>query len=303
MEYNLVENSVIEDNYNQLLICIQEKDGFKRKLNLYFKVYNDGIGLRYEIPKQKNIDSLLITQVLTEFIFVKNHSGWYIPANFESYETRCKKASLSDIESANTPISLKTEAGNFISIHEANLTNYAGMTLKKSKGDSFSFKSDLVPWPDGVKVKTKTPMVSLWCTIQITDNAQDLVESNLILNLNEPNKIENVSWAEPMKYIRFWWGIHLGTQTWTLGERHGATTEETKKYIDFANKQNIKGVLVEGWHTGWENWGKKDAFDFVTPYEDFNLKEVTNYAAEKNSPFIGYVEAAQSFENKLESNF
>ncbi|AUC83817.1 alpha-glucosidase [Polaribacter sp. ALD11] len=300
------EKSVIEDNYNQLLICLQEKDGFKRKLNLYFKIYNDGIGFRYEIPKQKNIDSLLITQELTEFNFVKNHSGWYIPANFESYETLYKNASLNEIESANTPITLETEAGNFISIHEANLTNYAGMTLKKNEAASFSFKSDLVPWPNGVKVKAKTPMVSPWRTIQITDNAKDLVESNLILNLNEPNKIENVSWIEPMKYIGIWWGMHLGTQTWTLGERHGATTEETKKYIDFADKHKIKGVLVEGWNTGWENWGKKDAFDFVTPYDDFNLKEVTNYATEKNISFIGHVEtggAAQSFENKLDPIF
>lgn len=300
------ENSLIEDHYNQLSIFLQEKEGLKRELNLYFKVYNDGVGFRYEIPKQKNIDSLLITQELTEFNFVKNHMGWYIPANFESYETLYKKDSLNDIETANTPITLETEAGNFISIHEANLTNYAGMTLKKNEEVPFSFKSNLVPWPDSIKVKGKAPMVSPWRSIQIAGNVQDLVESNLILNLNEPNKIENLSWIEPMKYIGIWWGMHLGTQTWTLGERHGATTEETKKYIDFANKHNISGVLVEGWNTGWENWGKKDAFDFITPYSDFNLKEVTRYAAGKNIAFIGHVEtggAAQSFENNFEKIF
>lgn len=128
----------------------------------------------------------------------------------------------------------------------------------------------------------------------------------VLLNLNEPNKIENLSWVAPTKYIGIWWGMHLGTQTWTLGERHGATTEETKKYIDFVTTHNISGVLVEGWNTGWENWGKKDAFDFITSYSDFKLKEVTRYATEKNITFIGHVEtggAAQSFENNFEKIF
>ena len=300
------KNAVVKDNFNQLSINLQEKDGLKRKFNLFFKVYNDGVGFRYGVPVQKNIDSLLITKELTEFNLAKNHNGWYIPANFESYETLFKKAPLKSIQSANTPITFETKDGDFISIHEANLTNYAGLTLKKSKNDDFSFQSDLVPWPDGIKVKAKAPMVSPWRTIQITDNPEALVESNLILNLNEPNKLEDTSWIGPMKYVGIWWGMHLGTQTWTLGERHGATTEETKKYIDFASKHNIKGVLVEGWNTGWENWGKKDAFDFVTPYSDFNLEEIASYAAEKNIEFMGHVEtggAAQSFQNKFDAIF
>ena len=300
------ENNNIVDHYNQLIVSLQEKENTKRKFDIVFKVYNDGVGFRYEIPEQKSIDSINITNELTEFNLVENHTGWYIPANFESYEALYKNESLSEIQSANTPITFESKNGVFMSIHEANLTNYAGMTLEKSKNDDFSFHSNLVPWPDGVKVKTKAPMKSPWRTIQISDSAEKLVESNLILNLNEPNKIEDTTWIEPMKYIGVWWGMHLGTHTWTLGEKHGANTKDTKKYIDFAAKHNISGVLVEGWNTGWENWGKKDAFDFVTPYEDFNLKEVTAYAASKNINFIGHVEtggAAQSFENNFDKIF
>ena len=300
------ENRVIRNNYNQLDIQLQEKEGLKRKMNLYFKVYNDGIGFRYEIPNQKNIDSILITQELTEFNFSKNYKGWYTPANFDSYEMLFQNAPLNKIENANTPITFEGDNQVFVSIHEANLTDYADMTLLKNKNKNFSFQSNLVPWPDGVKVKRKTPMVSPWRTIQIADRAEGLVESNLILNLNEPNKIEDTSWIQPMKYIGIWWGMHLGTQTWTLGKRHGATTAETKKYIDFASKHNISGVLVEGWNTGWENWGKKDAFDFVTPYSDFNLKEIADYAKAKNINFIGHVEtggAAKSFEENFDNIF
>ncbi len=300
------ENENIVDNFNQLAISLQEKEGLKRQLELVFKVYDDGVGFQYIIPKQKNIDSIHITNELTEFNLIKNHSTWFIPANFESYETLYKNAPLKEVNSANTPITFETSNGNYISIHEANLTNYAGMTLKKSEQDPFSFRANLVPWPNGVKVKAKTPMKTPWRTIQITDKAKKLAASNLILNLNEPNKLKNTSWIKPMKYIGVWWGMHLGTHTWTLGDRHGANTKDTKKYIDFAATHNISGVLVEGWNTGWENWGKRDAFDFVTPYSDFNLEEIAKYATLKNIDFIGHVEtggAAKSFENNFDKIF
>lgn len=300
------ENKIISDNYNQLAVSLQEKVEPFRKMNIVFKVYDDGVGFRYEIPTQKNMDSIFISEELTEFNFSKNYEGWYTPANYDSYEMLFQNKPLNEIKNANTPITFESNNEVYISIHEANLTDYSDMTLLKNKNKAFSFKSNLVPWPDGVKVKAKTPMVSPWRTIQIADEATDLVESNLILNLNEPNKIEDTSWIQPMKYIGIWWGMHLGTKTWTLGERHGANTVDTKKYIDFASKHNISGVLVEGWNTGWENWGKKDAFDFVTPYEDFNLKEITDYAKMKNINFIGHVEtggAAQSFEDNFDKIF
>lgn len=300
------ENRLIENNYNQLTVFLQEKAGNHRKLNLYFKVYNDGVGFRYEIPTQEHISAIEITNELTEFNFTEDYTTWYNRANFDSYEMEYKSSPITEVKSANTPVTFVAENGTVISIHEANLTNYAGMTLKKSENDALSFKSELVPWPDGVKVKTKTPMLSPWRTIQIVDKAVDLVASNLILNLNDPNQIKDTSWIEPMKYIGVWWGMHIGTHTWTLGDRHGATTEETKKFIDFAAENNIGGVLVEGWNTGWEDWGKKDAFDFITPYSDFDLKGITAYAASKNVDFIGHVEtggAATSFENNFENIF
>ena len=300
------ENKVITDNYNQIEVFLQEKVEPFRKMNVVFKVYNDGVGFRYEIPEQSNLDTILIFEELTEFNFTKNFDGWFTPANFDSYEQLFQNAPLNSIETANTPITFESENQVYVSIHEANLTNYADMTLLKNSDKEFSFKSNLVPWPDGIKVKTSAPMVSPWRTIQIADRASDLVASNLILNLNEPNKIEETSWIQPMKYIGIWWGMHLGTHTWTLGERHGATTTATKKYIDFATNHNISGVLVEGWNTGWENWGEKEAFDFVTPYQDFNLKEITDYASLKNIQFIGHVETggdAAYFEENLDKVF
>jgi len=299
-------NKLVANNYNLLTVFLEEKEGSQRKMNLHFKVYNDGVGFRYEIPTQAHISTIEITNELTAFNFTADHSTWYNRANFDSYEMAYKNGPISSVKSANTPVTFVAENGYVISIHEANLTNYAGMTLKKSEGDALSFESDLVPWPDGVKVKTTTPMFSPWRTIQIGEKAADLVGSNMILNLNEPNQIKDTSWIEPMKYIGVWWGMHLGTHTWTLGERHGATTKETKKFIDFAAENNIGGVLVEGWNTGWEDWGKKDAFDFVTPYEDFDLKGITEYARSKNIDFIGHVEtggAATSFENNFENIF
>jgi alpha-glucosidase len=300
------ENKVITDNYNQLEVFLQEKVEPFRKMNVVFKVYNDGVGFRYEIPKQANLDTILIAEELTEFNFSKNFDAWFTPANFDSYEQLYQNKPLNSIESANTPITFVSDNQVFVSVHEANLTDYADMTLLKNQEKEFSFKSNLVPWPDGIKVKTSAPMVSPWRTIQIADKATDLVASNLILNLNEPNKIEDTSWIQPMKYVGIWWGMHLGTHTWTLGERHGATTAATKKYIDFAANNNISGVLVEGWNTGWENWGQKEAFDFVTPYSDFNLKEIADYAKDKNINFIGHIETggdAAYFEENLDKVF
>ena len=300
------ENKTIIDNYNQLEVSLQEKVEPFRKMNVIFKVYDDGVGFRYQIPVQKNLDSILISEELTEFNFSKNFEGWFTPANFDSYEQLYQNKPLNEIENANTPITFQFENQVFVSIHEANLTNYADMTLLKNKEKDFSFKSNLVPWPDGVKVKAITPMFSPWRTILIAESAEKLAASNLVLNLNEPNKIEDTSWIQPMKYIGIWWGMHLGTHTWTLGERHGATTVTTKKYIDFASNNNISGVLVEGWNTGWENWGKKSAFDFVTPYKDFNLNEIAVYATSKNIQLIGHVETggdAYFFEENLDKVF
>lgn len=301
------QNKKIENNYKETYIQLEEKTKAKRKLNLRFKVYNDGLGFRYEIPEQTGIDSLFITNEKTEFNLTQDYSTWFIPANYSSYEALYQNKACSDVRSANTPITFESkEESLFLSIHEANLTNYAGMTLKKQKEGSLDFAVDLVPWPDGVKVKTTLPMQTPWRTIQISKSAQELAESSLILNLNEENVLEDVSWIQPAKYIGIWWGMHLGTQSWTLGERHGATTENMKIYIDFAAENGIEAVLAEGWSTGWEEWGQAKAFDFVTAYPDFDLPEIVKYAKTKGVEIIGHHETggdAPYYEEQLEKAF
>lgn len=301
------QNKKIDNNYKEVFIQLEEKTKAKRKLNLRFKIYNDGLGFRYEIPEQTGIDSLFITQEKTEFNLTEDYSTWFIPANYSSYEALYQNKLCSEVQSANTPITFESENESvFLSIHEANLSNYAGMTLKKQKEGGLNFKADLVPWPDGVKVKTTLPMQSPWRSIQIAKSAEALVESSLILNLNEPNGLEDVSWIEPAKYVGVWWSMHLGTETWTLGERHGATTENMKNYIDFASENGINAVLAEGWSTGWEAWGRAKAFDFVTAYPDFDLPEIVKYAESKAVEIIGHHETggdAPYYEEQLEKAF
>lgn len=299
------EKRIISNHYNMAEIKLQEKSKLARTLSLKFKVYNDGLGFRYEIPQQKGVDSIYITNELTEFNLAQDYSTWFNPANFDSYEMLYQNKPASKVESANTPVTFESEdQKQFLSIHEANLTNYAGMTLKKTKATNF--QANLVPWPNGVKVKAKLPLKTPWRTIQLADKASGLIESSLILNLNEPNKLEDVSWIKPSKYIGIWWGMHLGTQTWTLGDRHGATTKNMKQYIDFAHKNNIPLVLAEGWSTGWEQWGTPKAFDFVTPYKDFDLKAIVAYAKERGVGIIGHHETggdSQYYEEQMDKAF
>ncbi len=280
------ENNKIRDNFKQLLVKLENTNG--KTMNIYFKLYNDGLGFRYEIPKQNGIDEIVVMNELTEFNFANDATAWSIPANYESYEMLYRTSNLSDVKDANTPLTLRTRSGIHMSIHEANLTNYAGMTLKQVEGNSFS--CNLVPCPDGAKVKAKETLVSPWRTITVTQNAAQLIESNLILNLNEPCKLEDTSWIQPMKYIGIWWGMHLGVETWTMGPKHGATTTNMFKYIDFAAENNIQAVLAEGWNIGWENWGKPKAFDQVTPYADYDFDKIVAYANKKGIELIGHHE-------------
>lgn len=298
------ENKYVRNHYNQFILNCSIKESKNQSLKIIFRVFNDGLGIRYQTRGIN--DSVFITNELTEFNFAENFTSWSIPANFESYEMLYSCKCIDSVKSANTPITLQTKNGTCLSIHEANLTNYAGMTLKRINDKSRAFECDLVPWPDGIKVKRKGDFVSPWRTIQIAKNAASLIESNLILNLNEPCKLEETSWIKPMKYIGIWWGMHLGTHTWTLGERHGATNKEAIKLIDFAAEHNIGGVLVEGWNTGWENWGKAKAFDQTTPYSDFDINTITTYATSKKIDFIGHHETggdAQYYEERIPEAF
>jgi alpha-glucosidase len=269
------------------------RNGIGKELKLSVRLFDDGLGFRYEIPQQNGIDSINITREITEFNFAQNGTAWSIPANFDTYEMLYRTTQLSEVPDANTPITVKMESGYYVSIHEANLTDYAGMTLKNT--GSTNFQANLVPWPDGVKVKAKTSLLSPWRTVMLCKNAAGLVESNLIQNLNEPCAIPNTEWIEPMKYIGIWWGMHLGVETWTPGPKHGATTDNMKKYIDFAAENNVQAVLAEGWNTGWENWGKPKAFDQITPYPDFDIDEIVKYAKLKGVELIGHHETGGDY--------
>ncbi len=287
------EQSKIENHYNELKIYLQKKTDSKQKMEIIFRLFDDGLGLRYVIPQQKSLHYFEISDELTEFNFRQNYSCWWIKAYQPNrYEYLYQNTPLNQVDTAHTPFTMQNKDGLTISIHEANLTDFASMTLA-NKG-RFTLEADLVPWYDGIKVKTQTPMVSPWRTIQIVDRPADLITSYLILNLNEPNRLKDTSWIKPGKYVGIWWEMHIGKSTWGSGPRHGATTANAKKYIDFAAKYGFDGVLIEGWNMGWDgNWIKNgDRFNFTKPYPDFDLQWVAQYAKKKGVQIIGHHETA-----------
>ena len=295
------EKRLVTNNYNEIKILLEEKEDSKRKVNLVFRAFNDGIGFRYEVPEQEGIDSLIIMDELTEFEFADNHVSWWIPAYKDNrYEYLYKKSNINELDTVHTPLTMETKNGVCLSIHQASLTNYASMTLANTQRNTL--KCDLVPWSDGTKVKTTAPMQTPWRTLQIADNAGDLITSQLILNLNEPNQLEDISWIEPVKYLGIWWGMHIGKYTFWESEKHGASTENAKKYIDFASKSGIEHLLIEGWNTGWTPaWyeNRLHVFSFTESTKDFDFQEVTEYAKSKNINIIGYHETGSNIENYL----
>ena len=294
----------VSNHYRELTVNLEESTLLHRELSIVFRAYNDGIAFRYLFPEQTGLGKFAITSEETEFAFNKDHNAWWTPANYDSYEANYQKSLLSDIQAINTPITMKTRKGLYLSLHEAALTDYAGMTLVKKPQQPLTLTSDLVPWPDGVKVKGVTPFKTPWRTIQIGKSAGDLIESNLIENLNEPSVIEDTSWIKPMKYIGIWWGMHMREYTWQAGPKHGATTKNTKAYIDFAKDHNIGGVLVEGWNKGWETWHTGVSVqDFTQAYDDFDLAEIAAYGKENNVALIGHHETGGNiplYEQQLE---
>ncbi|MDZ7625595.1 MAG: glycoside hydrolase family 97 protein [Ignavibacteriaceae bacterium] len=306
------EQRFIRNNYNELKVELQEKDKLFRRCFVVFRVFNDGVGFRFEFPEQENLNDVVILDENTQFKLTGDHTCWWIPGDWDIYEHLFNTTKFSEIDAlskrghkalaqtyipenaVNLPVTMKIRQDSispgqandviYISILEANLTNYADMTLKVDK-ENLLFQSELVGNDSGIKVKNKTPFVTPWRLILIGDEAGDLVSSRTILNLNEPNVIEDVSWIKPTKYIGIWWEMHLGKSTWDMKSgKHGATTENAKRYIDFASKNEIGAVLIEGWNTGWDHYLGKEKrdfiFDFVTPYPDYNLKEVVRYARE-----------------------
>ncbi len=297
----------VKNNFNMLEVQLQEKSRLGRRFNLIFKVYDDGLGFRYEFPKQDNLNEVLITDEQTEFQLTGDHSCWWGPGDWDSYEHLYSHTKFSeidgtpylknaliasyipDIKAVNTPVTMKTNDGTYLSFHEANLTNYAGMTLT-CNAETLKMTSALVAWEDGIKVKAKTPFVSPWRTIQISGSAAGLIESNLIENLNEECKIEDTNWIHSQKYIGLWWAMHIGQYDWEMdNNNHGTTTERAKEYIDFASKNGIESVLIEGWNDQSSEWIKnerKTLFDWVTPYPDYDIQAVVDYGRKKGVKII-----------------
>lgn len=267
------ENKTVESRYNEMAVTL---DG--GRLTVRFRVFDDGYGFRYELNSPA--DTLKVTGELTQFNFAPRGESWAIPASFETYELEYRHLPIAEVPDANTPFTFRTDGGVFGSIHEAALYDFPEMVLRRNSGGIL--QADLAPLPDGVKAYIPGRFNTPWRTMQIGRSAVDLINSALILNLNEPCAISDTEWIKPQKYVGIWWGMHLGTQVWTMGPRHGATTENAIKYIDFAASNNIQGVLFEGWNVGWENWGGNQHFDYLKAYPDFDIDLIARYAREKN---------------------
>ncbi|TDX09683.1 alpha-glucosidase [Flavobacterium sp. S87F.05.LMB.W.Kidney.N] len=298
----------VRDHHNELIVHLKESKGEERLVDIIFRVFDDGVGFRYEFPKQPHLGKVKISNEITQFTFKDNNEVWWIPVHRENsyYESEYRKTLMSKTDTINTPATFETKDKLYVAIHEANLTDFASMTLLKTTDKQY--KSDLVPWADGVKVYAETPFKTPWRTIVVGKNPGEVATSTIMLNLNEPSKIEDLSWITPSKYIGIWWGMHLEKYTWGQGAKHGATTKNTKEYIDFAAKNGFDGVLVEGWNEGWDGDWTADgsAFSFVKAYPDFNLEEITKYAAMKNVRLIGHHETAgatKNYESQLEDAF
>ncbi len=302
------EQQTIRNHYNAMVVALEEKNAPHRRINIEFRLFDDGMGFRYEFPEQESLGEFVITDELTRFAFHDDPKAWWMPTREPYYESIARNTPLSKIDTVNTPLTLECADGRFLAIHEANLTDYAKMSLHPEKEGSTTLKCYLTPWSNGVKVYAKPPFVTPWRTMIVGNSAGDLVTSRLMLNLNEPCKIKDTDWIRPQKYIGIWWSMHLFRETWAQGPHHGATTANTKRYIDFAAENGIPGVLVEGWNVGWDGeWTKlTDKIDFTHPYPDFDIEEITRYARERGVSLIGHHETGANtlnYERQLDEAF
>ncbi|MDR3008173.1 MAG: glycoside hydrolase family 97 protein [Sphingobacterium sp.] len=339
------EESEIRNHYNELTISLQQKTS-KRKLVVRFRLFDQGLGFRYEFPEQKEMTYLVVKEEKTQFAMNGDHTAFWIPGDYDTQEYDYTKSRLSEIRglmakaitpnASQTPFSptgvqtalmMKSDDGLYINIHEAALINYACMHLNLDD-KNFVFQSWLTPDANGTKGNLQTPARSPWRTIMVSDDARDILASRMTLNLNEPTKIKDPSWIKPTKYVGVWWEMITGKSEWSytydlpsvhLGEtdyskvkphgKHGATTANVKRYIDFAAQHGFDGVLVEGWNIGWEDWfgnAKDHVFDFVTPYPDFDLAGIRDYAKQKGVKMIMHHEtsgAVRNYERYLDSAY
>lgn len=323
------EVSVIRNQYKQLLIKLADRSGSGIELQIIFRVFNDGVGFRYVFPRQSKLNHFIIAGELTQFALTGDHQAFWIPGDFDTNEFKYNHTALSGVDASSssmsqeihaktffdrngvqTPLMMKSAEGLYINIHEAALVNYPAMDLVIDK-TNFTLRAELVPDAVGNKAYLQAPASTPWRTIIVSDKAADILASRMILNLNEPAQLTDVSWIKPQKMVGVWWEMHIGKSSWdysggqvgslqTTRVPHGANTENVKKYIDFAARNDIQSVLVEGWNTGWEDWfgqWKEDVFDFVTPYPDFNVEELQRYAAAKGVKIIMHHETSASVTN------
>jgi alpha-glucosidase len=330
------EESSIRNHYNELAVTLRQPAN-ERSIVIRFRLFNDGLGLRYEFPQQKELNYFVIKEEHTQFAMAGDHTAFWIPGDYDTQEYQYQKSRLSEIRglmkqaitpnSSQTPFSptgvqtalmMKSDDGLYINLHEAALIDYSCMHLNLDD-KNMVFESWLTPDVNGDKGYMQTPCKSPWRTVIVSDDARDILASRITLNLNEPCKIEDTSWIKPVKYIGVWWDMITGRGSWAytneyssvkLGEtdyskatpngKHSANTANVKRYIDFAAAHGFSQVLVEGWNEGWEDWfghSKDYVFDFVTPYPDFNVKELQSYAQSKGVRLMMHHETSASARN------
>ena len=339
------ETSTIRNNYNEMAVTLNQASS-NRNIIIRFRVYDYGMGLRYEFPQQKDLNYFIIKDEHTQFAMAGDHKAWWLPGDYDTQEYETVTSKLSQIRGlmksavtenssqttfsptgVQTALQMKTDDGLYINIHEAACVDYSTMSLNLDD-KNMVFESWLTPDAEGLKGYMQTPCKSPWRTVMVSDDARDMLSCKLTLNLNEPCALSDVSWIHPVKYCGVWWEMIVGRNSWSytndlpsvrLGVTdyskckpngtHGANNTEVKKYIDFAAKNGLDEVLVEGWNEGWEDWAgnsKFDVFDFVTPYPDFDIKMLNDYAHSKGVKLLMHHETSSSainYERHMEDAF
>ncbi|NII25199.1 glycoside hydrolase family 97 protein [Pseudoflavitalea sp. X16] len=337
------EVNTIRNQCEELTLFLRQRKAPGRLLNIIFRVFEEGVGFRYEFPLQPNLKYFIVTEEQTQFNLTGDHKAFWIPGDYDTNEYPYTTSALSEIDNTKmvnastdiavrtapdpyavqTPLMMKSREGLYINIHEAALSNYPAMQLQVNKA-GYSLSSRLVPDATGNKAYLHAPCKTPWRTIIVSNKATAILASKLILNLNEPTTLTNTSWIKPMKFVGVWWEMQTARATWNYSDfpdsvgvngklipngRHGANTAHVKKYIDFAATNGIGAVLVEGWNKGWEDWfgnWKENVFNFTTPYPDFDVREITHYAASKGVAMIMHHEtsgSATDYERQLDTAF
>jgi glucan 1,4-alpha-glucosidase len=338
----------IRNNYRELAVTLEQtiENQAKRNVILRFRLFNDGLGFRCEFPAQENLRYFTVAEEKTEFNLAGDHKTFWIPGDYDTNEYVYSTTKLSEINAAEvskkateigtrknfadnavqTPLMMKSADRIYLNVHEAALVDYPAMYLTVDR-KTFALTTHLAPNAVGTKALLQTPAQTPWRTVIVSDKAADILASKLVLNLNEPSRIKDTSWIKPQKFVGVWWEMHVGKATWNYSDtgnlklagtdwnslkpngKHGANTANVKRYIDFAARNNIDAVLVEGWNVGWEDWygnWKEEVFDFLTPYPDFNVAELKNYAAAKNVKLIMHHEtsaSATNYERRVDEAF